>query len=160
WIFAFDVATNTIAAALAMSQGEGAGIWMGGQGLAADQDGFLYAITGNGDFDGKTQWGESFVKVQYAPAAAGAPASLKVVDHWTPWPDAARAGRQQPMAAMKVAGASAPSEALKPVGSGMNMALDKATFKSELNARGVPVLRVYPMLPAMATGAWSDEDWG
>ena len=73
WIFAFDCATNSIAAALATSQGEGAGIWMGGQGLAADDQGFLYAITGNGDFDGKTQWGESFVKVQYAPAAGAAP---------------------------------------------------------------------------------------
>ena len=52
WIFAFDCATNSIAAALATSQGEGAGIWMGGQGLAADPQGFLYALTGNGDFDG------------------------------------------------------------------------------------------------------------
>ena len=71
WIFAFDCATNSITAALAMSQGEGAGIWMGGQGLAADDKGFLYAITGNGDFDGQTQYGESFVKVQYTPASGG-----------------------------------------------------------------------------------------
>jgi hypothetical protein len=161
WIFAFDCGTNTITAALAMSQGEGAGIWMGGQGLAADDQGFLYAITGNGDFDGKTQWGESFVKVQYAPAAGGTPASLKVVDHWTPWTDAARV-RQANMAAMKLAttklaGQSAPTEAMKPVGGGMQMSLDHAKFKQSLNARGVPVLLVYPQ---MATGAWSDEDWG
>ena len=69
WIFAFDCNTNEITAALAMSSGEGAGIWMGGQGLAADAKGFLYAVTGNGDFDGMTQWGESFVKVQYTPPA-------------------------------------------------------------------------------------------
>jgi hypothetical protein len=157
WIFAFDCATNTVAAALAMSQGEGAGVWMGGQGLASDDLGFLYAITGNGDFDGKTQWGESFVKVQYAPAAGGAAASLKVIDHWTPWTDLARAGRAN-MQPMKLAGQSAPTEAMKPVGGGMApMSLKDATFKANLNERGVPVLRVYPN---MAMGAWSDEDWG
>jgi len=163
WIFAFDCATNKISAALALSQGEGAGIWMGGQGLAADQDGFLYGVTGNGDFDGKTQFGESFVKVQYTPpAAADAMGSLKVVDHWTPWTDLARTGQagMQAMAAMaatRVAGASAPSEALKPVGSGMSMSLSRATFKTHLNERGVPVTLVFPR---MATGNWSDEDWG
>jgi hypothetical protein len=160
WIFAFDCATNKISAALALSQGEGAGIWMGGQGLAADQDGFLYGVTGNGDFDGKTQFGESFVKVQYTPpAAADAMGSLKVVDHWTPWTDLARTGQagMAAMPAMKVAGASAPSEALKPVGSGMSMSLKQATFKNRLNERGVPVLLVFPK---MATGNWSDEDWG
>jgi len=160
WIFAFDCATNKISAALALSQGEGAGIWMGGQGLAADQDGFLYGITGNGDFDGKTQFGESFVKVQYTPpAAADAMGSLKVVDHWTPWTDLARTGQaaMAAMPAMRVAGESASSEALKPVGSGMSMSLNKATFKTHLNERGVPVTLVFPK---MATGNWSDEDWG
>ena len=156
WIFAFDCASNTIAAAAAMSAGEGAGIWMGGQGLAADDQGFLYAITGNGDFDGKTQFGESFVKVQYVPAAGTTAASLKVVDHWTPWTDAVRAN-QQKMAAMKLAGQSAPSEAMKPVGGSMRMSLNNAKLKQQMNERGVPVLLVYPQ---MAAGAWSDEDWG
>jgi hypothetical protein len=157
WIFAFDVASNTIAAALAMTQGAGAGIWMAGQGLVADNQGLLYAITGNGAFDGKTQWGESFVKVQYTPAAGSARASLKVIDHWTAWTDAARTGHA-PMQAMKVAGQSAPSEALKPVGGGMDqMSLKGARLKPNFNDRGVPVLLVYPK---MAMGAWSDEDWG
>ena len=157
WIFAFDCATNTITAALAMSQGAGAGIWMGGQGLVADQDGFLYAVTGNGDFDGKTQFGESFVKVQYTPPAPGsATGSLKVVDHWTPWTDAARAG-QAAMPAMKLAGESAPTEALKPVGSGMAMPLDHATWTRTKDSRGMPIFLAFPK---MATGAWSDEDWG
>jgi hypothetical protein len=157
WIFAFDCATNTIAAALAMSAGEGAGIWMGGQGLAADSQGFLYAITGNGDFDGKTQFGESFVKVQYTPAAGAAAGSLKVVDHWTPWTDAVRAN-QQKMAAMKLAGMSAPSEAMRPVGSSMQMSMaHPKKMTAQLNDRGVPVVLVYPQ---MATGNWSDEDWG
>ncbi|HEY4186240.1 MAG TPA: hypothetical protein VGP07_14280 [Polyangia bacterium] len=156
WIFAFDCATNTIAATLATSAGEGAGIWMGGQGLAADDQGYLYAITGNGDFDGKTQLGESFVKVQYTPDAGPAAASLKVVDHWTPWTDLVRAS-QQKMAAMKRAGMSAPSEAVKPVGASMHMSIAHAKMTAQLNDRGVPVVLVYPQ---MANGNWSDEDWG
>ena len=167
WIFAFDCATNSISATLALSKGEGAGIWMGGQGMAADDNGFLYAITGNGDFDGVMQFGESFVKVAYTPAAggsaggpAGGIASLKVVDHWTPWTDRARAGQpgQARTQSNKVAGQSMSTEALKPVGGGMMpMSLKNATLRSHVNDRGVPVLLVYP---AMATGAWSDEDWG
>ncbi len=156
WVFAFDCATNSIAAALAMSQGEGAGIWMGGQGLAADAQGFLYAITGNGDFDGKTQWGESFVKLKYTPASGGAPASLNVVDHWTPWTDLVRSG-QAAKPAMKMSGVSAPTEAARPVGGGMNISMKNAKLVPMINDRGVPTLLVFP---AMATGNWSDEDWG
>ncbi len=66
---------------------------MGGQGAAADAQGNLYVITGNGDFDGVSQWGESFLKLKYTPAAGQVPASLKVIDHWTPWTDLARTGR-------------------------------------------------------------------
>jgi hypothetical protein len=156
WIFAFDCATNSIAASLATSQGEGAGIWMGGQGLAADDKGFLYAITGNGDFDGQTQYGESFVKVQYTPASRATQASLKVVDHWTPWTDLVRSGQAR-LPATKLAGQSAPSEAAKPVGSRMNLSLKDATLVANINERGKPVLLVFPK---MASGNWSDEDWG
>jgi hypothetical protein len=156
WIFAFDCATNSITAALAMSQGEGAGIWMGGQGLAADSQGFLYAITGNGDFDGITQWGESFVKVKYTPPSGSTPGTLKVVDHWTPWTDLVRAGQQR-LPEAKLSGVSAPSEAVRPTGSGMRASFEGAKFKASLNDRGTPTLLVFPK---MASGNWSDEDWG
>ena len=157
YCFAFDVASNTLTAMLALTAGEGAGVWMAGQGPAADPQGYLYLLTGNGDFDGTSQWGESFLKLKYTPSANGAPASLQVVDHWTPWTDLARTG-QKPTPANKLAGMSAPSEALKPVGSGMApMPLANATLKADVNERGMPVVRVYPQ---MATGAWSDEDWG
>jgi hypothetical protein len=135
WIFAFDCATNSIAAALPMSQGEGAG---------------------NGDFDGKTQFGESFVKVQYRPAAGGTKASLEVIDHWTPWTDLVRSGQAR-LPATKLAGQSAPSEAAKPVGGRMNLSLKDATLVANINERGKPVLLVFPK---MASGNWSDEDWG
>jgi len=155
--FAFDVASSQVSAMLAMTAGEGAGVWMGGQGAAADADGFLYVLTGNGDFDGKTQWGESFLKLKYSPASGGNPASLQVVDHWTPWTDLARTG-QHPAAAMRLAGMSAPSEALKrPVNGGMSMSLQNAKLVPMMNDHGVPTVLVFPQ---MASGNWSDEDWG
>ncbi len=162
YCFAFDVATNKQAAMLALTKGEGAGVWMAGQGAAADDQGYLYLITGNGDFNGSTQWGESFLKLTYTPASGGAAATLKVVDHWTPWTDFVRSGQKtaaEPAAmTMKLAGVSAPSEDVKrPVGGGMSMPLMNARMVPQMNERGVPVLLVYPQ---MASGAWADEDWG
>jgi hypothetical protein len=155
--FAFDVASNQLSAMQALSAGEGAGVWMAGQGAVADPDGNLYVVTGNGDFDGVSQWGESFLKLKYSPPSGGNPASLKVVDHWTPWTDLARTGHQPPPA-MKLSGVSAPSEALRrPVGGGMNVSLKDAKLVAWINERGVPTVLVYPN---MASGAWSDEDWG
>ncbi len=66
--------------------GSGAGIWMAGQGLAADTQGYLYAITGNGDFDGVKNFGESFVKLHYDGK------SIMPVDWWSPFLDSARGG--------------------------------------------------------------------
>ena len=157
YCFAFDVASNKVSAMLALTAGEGAGVWMAGQGVEADEQGFLYALTGNGDFDGKTQFGESFIKLKYTPPSGGAPGSLKVVDHWTPWTDLARTGQTAATAA-RLAGMNAASEAIKPVGSGMAMPpLADARLVAQLDERGKPTLLVYPQ---MATGAWSDEDWG
>jgi hypothetical protein len=156
YCFAFDVASNTVSAMLAMTAGEGAGVWMAGQGAAADAQGNLYVLTGNGDFDGASQWGESFLKLTYTPPSGGSSGSLKVADHWTPWTDLTRTG-QQAVPAVKMAGMSAPSEALKPVGGGMNMPLKNAKLVGMISDQGIPTLLVYPN---MAQGAWSDEDWG
>lgn len=154
--FAFDVATNKQTALQALTAGEGAGVWMAGQGPAADPQGNLYLVTGNGDFDGVSQWGESFLKLKYTSPSDGAAAQLQVIDHWTPWTDLARAG-QQALPAGKLAGMSAPSDALKPVGGGMAMSLKNAKLVPMTNDRGVPILLVYPQMPA---GVWGDEDWG
>ena len=145
-----------MSAMLALTVGEGAGVWMAGQGVVADAQGFLYVITGNGDFDGASQWGESFLKLAYTPPSNGAVASLKVVDHWTPWTDLVRSG-QMAAPAVKLAGVSSPSEAIKPVGGGMSMALKNARLVTNVNDRGMPVILVFPQ---MASGNWSDEDWG
>jgi hypothetical protein len=156
YCFAFDVGSNTVSAMLAMTAGEGAGVWMGGQGAVADSQGFLYVTTGNGDFDGTTQWGESFLKLEYMPSSRGVSGALEVVDHWTPWTDLVRSA-QMAAPAVKLAGVSAPSEAIKTVGGGMSIALKNARLVTNINERGIPVLLVFPQ---MASGNWSDEDWG
>jgi hypothetical protein len=156
YCFAFDAASNTVSAMLALTAGRGAGVWMAGQGAAADSDGDLYVLTGNGDFDGASQWGESFLKLKYTPPANGRAARLQVVDHWTPWTDLARAG-QALAAAPRAAGMNASSEALIPTGGAMSPALANARLVAKTNDHGAPTVLVFPN---MASGAWSDEDWG
>ena len=157
WCFAFDVATNKVTTMLALTAGEGAGVWMAGQGAAADAQGFLYVMTGNGDFDGVSQWGESVLKLQYTPPAGNTAATLKVVDHWTPWTDFARAGQKAP-ADRRLAGVSAASEALmQPVNTRVKVALQNARLQSTINDQGKPTVLVFPQ---MAQGAWTDQDFG
>jgi hypothetical protein len=61
---------------LTTPNGEGGAIWQSGRGLAADDAGGVYSMTGNGDFDGAGDFGESFIKF------SGASASL--TDWFTP----------------------------------------------------------------------------
>ena len=131
WIFAYDVAAHRISASLAMSGGYGAGIWMAGSGLCADKEGFLYGMTGNGSFDGVSDWGETVFKVKYTPPEGEHRGSLAVADWWTPYTDAGRIGEDPTQSAPKafrsgrlapkVSGVSAPSaaHAAMPVNSGM-----------------------------------------
>lgn len=157
YCFAFDVASNTQTAIFATTSGEGAGIWMAGQGAAADAQGNLYVITGNGDFDGGTQWGESFLKLRYTPPSPARGGSIAVVDHWTPWTDRARSGGQAAPAG-KISGMNAATDAIsRPVGGGMNMSLKNARVETSMSDEGKLSVRVYP---DMAQGAWADEDWG
>lgn len=156
YCFAFDVATNKVTAMLALTAGEGAGVWMAGQGPAADSAGNLYVISGNGDFDGNSQWGESFLKIKYTPPSGTSPAALRVVGHWTPWTDFQRTGHA-PKLESKLAGLSAPTEAAKPVGGNMSMSMKNARVVHKVNEHGVDAVLVFP---DMATGNWSDEDWG
>ena len=44
-------------------QGQGGAIWQSGRAPAADDAGNTYLITGNGDYDGVNNFGESFVKL-------------------------------------------------------------------------------------------------
>jgi len=80
WIFGYDKSSLSRLAAFSVSpngsQGEG-GIWMSGAGLAADPNGYLYFSTGNGAFDGISNFGNSYLKL--------ATSSLTVVDYFTPY---------------------------------------------------------------------------
>jgi len=93
WIIACSTDPFEVTAAWASTaKGSGGGIWQAGAGLAADAEGFVYAMTGNGTFDGEVDFGESFVKLRYVPPSAAAKGSLSVTDWWTPFSDAMRAG--------------------------------------------------------------------
>ena len=140
-----------------MTAGDGAGIWMAGQGLIADANGFLYGVTGNGAFNGTDNFGECAFKLQYTPAAANKPAKLAVVDWWAPYTDAGRIGQDPTLSAPtfktpdKVAGISEPSER-------MQMPVNGMKPRSLENARVVGNL-IYPALDPN-DAAYSDEDLG
>jgi hypothetical protein len=178
-ITVFDATLNEVTNELPMT----AGIWMAGQGLVADAQGYLYAVTGNGDFDPANGfYGEAFIKLRYT---YGPPSksSLAVIDQWSPWNDYQRNGKTAPYSTpgaavkqqsitaplviagqthtitqqtVKMAGVSAPSEAVRPVGGSMAPAVVGGTLQADISSTNQLITRVYPM----ATGAWSDEDWG
>jgi hypothetical protein len=153
--FAFDTYTNKITAMIATTAGEGAGIWSAGQGLSCDNT-YCYTITGNGDFDGISQWGESFIQIKYTPPTATSLAAMSITKGWSPWTDRQRSGQDQ-VPPGKIAGNSMPSEAIKPVGGSMAMSLAGAQIQGATGTRGTPLALVYP---AMSSGPWSDQDWG
>jgi hypothetical protein len=62
--------------------GEGhSGIWASGGAVVADTNGYIYAITGDGYWDGVQNWGDSLVKLQLVQN--GSTYSLNVVDYFT-----------------------------------------------------------------------------
>jgi hypothetical protein len=93
WMFAIDTTRWVIAATwCSTARGSGGGIWMSGAGPAIQSDGSIWVVTGNGEFDGKVDFGESVVRLSYTPATVTTPASLKVAGWWTPWTDDGRTG--------------------------------------------------------------------
>jgi outer membrane protein assembly factor BamB len=100
WVVAFDVDEWKEAGYwLATPNSFGGGIWQSSQGLAADDQDNVYAITSNGgylvnldgskkDFNGQTDFGESFVKLSFERGPQGS--SLKLVDWFSPFRDSAR----------------------------------------------------------------------
>lgn len=64
WLVGYN--TSTLAQTAAFNDDPNAGfggIWMSGGAPAADSSNNLYVITGNGNFDGTTQFGDSFLKL-------------------------------------------------------------------------------------------------
>jgi outer membrane protein assembly factor BamB len=93
WLIAVDAARFQVTATwTSTSRGSGGGIWHSGAGPAADAAGNIYVVTGNGDFDAVTDFGESVVKLRYTPPGSASAGSLAVVDWWAPWTDDGRTG--------------------------------------------------------------------
>ncbi len=80
WVMGYDATTlQRVAVFNASPDGDGAGIWASGQGLAAEGDS-IFLATGNGTFDGDSggrDWGSSFLRLS---ASRG----LAVEDYFTP----------------------------------------------------------------------------
>jgi hypothetical protein len=76
WVFSYDEATVTRQALwCATPNGYGGSVWMGGGAPAVDGSGNLYVTTGNGDYNGTTNFANSIVKLS---------STLTVLDWWTP----------------------------------------------------------------------------
>ncbi|HEY1528437.1 MAG TPA: hypothetical protein VGH51_19600 [Candidatus Angelobacter sp.] len=84
WLLSYDAASLSQIAVLNMSPnadgygqfGGAGGVWMGGGGPAADDQGNVYVSTGNGFYDGGTEWGDSILKLD---------SQLHINDHFTPY---------------------------------------------------------------------------
>jgi len=76
WVMGFDKTSLAQTAAYNDSpNGVQGGIWMSGGAPAADANNNLYVITGNGDYDGVTDYGDSILRLS---------SSLSLVDSFTP----------------------------------------------------------------------------
>jgi PQQ enzyme repeat len=112
WIIAVDLAAFKVSASFTTaSRFSGGGIWQAGQGLSADSKGFIYCMTGNGAFDGKTDWGECFLKLKFTPATNIVESTLQVVDWWSPFSDAGREGLDPTLTHTKEGGDNLPANA-------------------------------------------------
>jgi outer membrane protein assembly factor BamB len=134
WLIAVDTKTFQVTATwTSTSRGSGGGIWHSGGGPAADAQGNIYVVTGNGDFDAVTDFGESIVKLRYSHPSSGVHGSLTVTDWWTPWTDDGRTGG-------------------KPEG--------EDDIPRPSNRRAVARLLAMGVAPKDMGGAWGDQDFG
>ena len=144
WVIAVDTAKWAIATTwCSTARGSGGGIWMSGAGPAIQSDGSIWVVTGNGDFDGQVDFGESVVRLGYTPASANAQSSLKVTGWWTPWTDDGRTGGNpegEDGTAWKKA--------------------DMLDLPKASNFRMVPHLAHMGVLAEDMGGAWGDQDLG
>jgi hypothetical protein len=65
WMITYDASDLTRQVGLYMTtpNGDGGSLWQSGRGPAADENGNIYAITGNGDYDGALNFAESLLKL-------------------------------------------------------------------------------------------------
>jgi hypothetical protein len=81
WVMSYSASTLSQEAVYNTSpNGYGNGVWMAGNGLAADPSGNIYFATGNGTWNGTTDIGDSLIKL--GPPSGGV---FPVVDYFTPY---------------------------------------------------------------------------
>jgi hypothetical protein len=81
WLMSYDAANvaRQIGVFLATRSGWGGAIWQSGRGPAADDQGNVYIVTGNGDYDGLENFSESFLRLT---GAAPTPADWFTPANW------------------------------------------------------------------------------
>ncbi|HXK03136.1 MAG TPA: IPT/TIG domain-containing protein [Verrucomicrobiae bacterium] len=69
WMMSYDAANvaHQLGVFMSTPNGDGGSIWQSGRGPAADDSGNVYALSGNGDYDGVANFGQSLL--QFAGAA-------------------------------------------------------------------------------------------
>lgn len=78
WVFAYDAHTLAQTAVFNTTPNAGyGGIWMTGNGPAADSNGCVYLNTGNGQYDSTNDYGDSFLKLNGTNG-------LALLDYFTP----------------------------------------------------------------------------
>ncbi|MDP9065332.1 MAG: chitobiase/beta-hexosaminidase C-terminal domain-containing protein, partial [Pseudomonadota bacterium] len=81
WIMSYSASSLVQEAVFNTSaDGSGNGVWMSGGGVAADADGNIFFATGNGSWNGTTDFGDSLVKL--GPPSGG---KFSNVDYFTPY---------------------------------------------------------------------------
>jgi hypothetical protein len=94
WVMSYGASNLALEAAFNTSpNGQRGGIWMSGGGPAADSAGNIYFATGNGTWNGTTDFGDSIVKL--APPTGG---RFAVLDYFTPYNQSALAGDDKDVA--------------------------------------------------------------
>lgn len=79
WLLGYSATTmQQVSANITTPNGWGAGIWQGGRAPAVDEAGNIYVATGNGSFDTKDDYAESFIRYS---TSTGVPA---LADWFTP----------------------------------------------------------------------------
>ena len=88
WIMSYSASAMAQEAAFNTSaDGSANGVWMSGGGLAADANGNIFFATGNGTWNGTTDYGDSIVKL--GPPSGG---NFPVLDYFTPYNQSSLSG--------------------------------------------------------------------
>jgi uncharacterized protein (TIGR03437 family) len=76
WLISYDASNlqRRIAVLNTSPNGVGGSIWQAGRGPVVDDDGDIYVVTGNGDYDGASGFGESVLRLTGSPGSENRPA--------------------------------------------------------------------------------------